>query len=349
MSSKEYVELMGVPGSPYTRKMLALMRYRRIPYRLLPTARYRSQDDQGRFRPRPEPKVGLLPTFYFTDESGVEYAACDSTPIVRQLELDYPGRETVPQNAVLEFFNYLIEDYADEWLTKAMFHYRWSYAPDIWKAGQILPRWGNTTGDEAALQEKAEKVTQHQISRLAYVGSNQITGAIIEDSFTRFLKALDKHLQLLPFILGKRPSSCDFAIYGQLTCMALFDPTPQALILKHSPRVYAWTETLEDLSGYELTTDDWLETESAPGTLLDLLSEIWRMYPDYLIANAAAIEQGEGEFECQIDGKLWQQSTFPYQAKCLKWIRECFHSLSKKHQEAVLTLCNKTGNERLIS
>jgi glutathione S-transferase len=348
VKSKEYIELKGVPGSPYTRKMLALLRYRRIPYRLLQRARFQIDADLERFPPRPQPKVELLPTFYFNDDDGAEIAVCDSTPVIRYLESSFEGRSVVPSNGALAFIDYLIEDYADEWLTKAMFHYRWSYPADIKKAGQMLPRWGNSTADEQLLKDKSQAISELQISRLSYVGSNSVTAETIEQSFLRFLKALDKHLQSFAFLLGARPSSCDFAILGQLTCMALFDPTPQALILEYSPRVYAWTETMEDLSGYELKDDDWITPTELPETLIELLGEIGRVYSPYLLANAQAHQKGEKHFQCQIDGRAWHQGTFPYQAKCLKWLRDLHSKLDAEGKAQITTLCNLTNNSSLL-
>lgn len=238
---KEPLELMGVPGSPYTRKMLALLRYRRIAYRLIPSSRHTSETDNGRFRERPQPHVALLPTFYALDDTGQEIAICDSTPLIREFEKTFSGRNVIPDNPALAFLDYLLEDYADEWLTKAMFHYRWSYEPDISKAGQILARWTNITSSDEAISGKSKYITDKQISRLSYVGSNEITCDTIEESFTRFIDLLNKHFCQMPFLLGERPSACDFAVYGQLTCLALFDPTPQGIILKRAPRVHAWT------------------------------------------------------------------------------------------------------------
>jgi glutathione S-transferase len=89
MAMTDPISLSGAPGSPYTRKMLAVLRYRRIPYRfLLPT--------NPRLRDLPRPKVQLLPTFYLPDEAGQLQAVTDSTPLIRRFEREYPGRSLIP-------------------------------------------------------------------------------------------------------------------------------------------------------------------------------------------------------------------------------------------------------------
>ena len=70
--SDTLLPVRGSPGSPYTRKMLAVLRFRRIPYRYLQSG----SDDL------PEPKVKLIPIFYFPDETGELVAEVDSTPII---------------------------------------------------------------------------------------------------------------------------------------------------------------------------------------------------------------------------------------------------------------------------
>jgi len=65
----------------------------------------------------------------------------DSTPILRRLEREYSGRAARPADPALAFLDSLLEDYGDEWLTKAMFHYRWAFDDDIARASAILPAW----------------------------------------------------------------------------------------------------------------------------------------------------------------------------------------------------------------
>lgn len=347
--TQEPLALMGVPGSPYTRKMLSLLRYRRIPYRLLPGGRHCAASDERRFPARPQPKVPLLPTFYLKDENGVEQAVCDSTPLIRRFEGQFQGRSVIPTSPGLAFINYLVEDYADEWLTKAMFHYRWTYAPDIQKASQMLPRWNNNTASEAEITEKSKAISTLQISRLCYVGSNKLTRATIENSFTRFLGLLDKHLNLNLFLLGSRPSSGDFAIYGQLTAMALFDPTPAQIIIQTAPRVYAWTESMEDLSGYESFPDDWLELANLPETLIGVMEEIGRLYLPYLQANNIAVLAGEPMLNTELDGRPWEQRSFPYQSKCLRWIKEQYRALPESEITLLRAQLQQTGIFELIA
>jgi glutathione S-transferase len=342
-------ELMGAPGSPYTRKMLGLMRYRHIPYRLERQSRAMSSEEDRHRKKRVEPKVHLLPTYYFKDENGDEIAVTDSSPLIRRFEKEYQGRSVIPGDPALAFIDMLLEDYGDEWLTKAMFHYRWHYAADIKKGGDILPRWGGISQPEDQCQAMGEFIRERQISRLSYVGSNEVTKPVIEASFKRLIHLLDKHLTDYPFLMGERPGSSDFAFYGQLTCLALFDPTPQAIILEECPRVYAWVEVVEELSGYQVFDEDWINIDSPPETLKNILAEVGRIYAPYLIANAQAVMDRANKLEMVLDGKPWEQNPFTYQAKCLQWLREAYAALDDKDRGRVDKVLDDTGVLQLFT
>lgn len=333
--------MMGAPGSPYTRKMRALLRYRRIPFRFV-------QQNSAEAQKLPRARVGLLPTFFLPDDSGEVVAVTDSTPLIRRFEGAFEGRSVIPPDPALRWLDELLEDYADEWLTKCMFHYRWYYDDDATKARRVLPHWAmiDVTDEQIAPVQKA--IGDRQIERLRVVGSNDVTAPVIEDSYRRFLRAFDAHLQTSRFLFGQRPAASDFGVLGQLTCLALFDPTPAALTLAESPRVYAWTEATEDLSGLEPSEDAWIGVQGFPDTLRDMLVEVGRFHVPFLIANSETLERGADEVDTEIAGQRWVQQPFPYQGKCLRWLRESYGELDATSRDTVSQLLAGTGCEALV-
>jgi glutathione S-transferase len=335
------VLLQGVPNSPYTRKMLALLRFRRIPYEFLigvpAAAGMGASMSMPAFRRDGlgAANVGLAPTFYWPDETGALQAAVDSTFIIRRLEREHAGRSVLPSDPVLAFIDYLLEEYADEWLTKSVMHFRWHHAGDIEKAGKILPLALDTQLAPEAAEHFTRMFTKRQTSRLHVVGSNDATKALIESSYVRFLELLSAHLQRSAFLMGARPGASDFAVFGQLTQLTQFDPTPMALALEHAPRVFAWVEHAEDLSGAACTEDDWVKRDSIPDTLLALLAEMGRTYVPVMLANERALDEGHDEVRTEVDGTTWVQNPFPYQRKCLAWVRDEYSNLSSSDRAAV--------------
>ena len=328
------IPFKGAPGSPYTRKMLALMRYRHIPYRYL----VGTHADTLGF---PKPAVELLPTFYLPNAQGEIQAVTDSSPLIRRLEKEMAGRGVIPKDPLLAFLDALLEDFADEWVTKAMFHYRWSFAPDIEKAGGTLPaHFVGINAPEAQLHALKVQFSERQISRLPVVGSNPTTAKLIESAYTRLVQLLDLHFREFPFLLGQRPSACDFAMYGQLSQLALVEPTSMALTLRLSPRVVAWVGWMEDLSGWESEqktepeskADAWISAQALPPSLMNLLSELSMGYVPLMIANAKALLNQSKQVQVQLKEGLWTQATVPYQGKCLRWLREQFLSLNSADQ-----------------
>ena len=88
--------------------------------------------------------------------------------------------------------------------------------------------------------------------------------------------------------------------------------------------------------------------EDQPASLRGLLAEIGRVYAPAQLANAAAVQAGEENWECQIDGATWTQPTFPYQAKCLRWTNERYQALSEADRARVDGLIRGTGVEAML-
>lgn len=340
------IKVFGAPASPYTQKMISILRYRHIAYEVF------MGDVPGRLS-RLEgiepPKPILLPTLLLEDESGKLKATTDTTPIIRRFENEYPDRKLLPEDPALSFINYLLEDFGDEWVTKYMMHYRWYFDKDADNASTILPLSDLAVNMPDEILKDAKKyVHDRQTGRLWVVGSNDTTADLIDSSYKRFLKLMDDHLSISKFLFGEKPSSADFAIYGQLTQLIGFDPTSREIAYDTALRLVSWQDVMADLSGHDVDNSHWTSLEESPTSLKEIMKEFGRMYVPALLANANAIIQGEETWETEIDGSVWKQRAFPYQAKCLKWIKEEFDALNENDQSRVKTFLDGTGCEILL-
>jgi glutathione S-transferase len=336
------VLITGSIGSPYTRKIRALARYRRIPYRFLAM---QSKEAAA----LPKPPLPLVPGVYLPEGDDGYTATSDTTFQLRTLEERYEGRSVIPSDPALAFLAYLVEDYADEWLTKPMFYYRWGVAADCENASNMLPLW-NLTVPDAAVEEFRRTFAVRQVDRLSGVvtGSLEACGPILEASYERLLGILREHFTTHRFVFGARPSAADFGLHGQLSQLVQVEPTSMALARARAPRVLAWVDVVEDLSGIEVTEADWTPRDSLPGSFRELLGEIGRTYAPFLVANAEAIAAGEAETHCEIDGQKYWQKAFPYQKKCLGWIQEEYGRLDGGDRAFVDGVLAGTGCEVLV-
>src|SRR3984957_5932420 len=176
------LKLVGGFGSPYSRKMRAVLRFRRIPFTWVMRG---SPDDVG----IPEVPVALIPVLVFPGDGGrADQGRIGSTVQIRRLEEMFPARSIIPNDPALAFLDALLEDYADEWLTKPMFHYRWKYAADIHKASHVLALDRNPLMSRETLAKAARFFAERQIERLLVVGSNDVTTPVIEASSRRLLR-----------------------------------------------------------------------------------------------------------------------------------------------------------------
>jgi len=364
------IKVFGNVGSPYTQKILSLLRYKNIPY----TVSWGDVVQNLSFLDIQPPKPVLLPTIVLKDKNGSDICKTDTTPIIRYLEDIYKDKSVIPNSSVLCFLNYLLEDFADEWTTKYMFHYRWYFNEDAENAKKMLVLQHKIDIDDESMNQFSDVIADRQINRLWVVGSNNDTANLIDQSYKRYLLLMENHLKHLPFMFGQRPSSSDFGLYGQLTQLVGFDPTPRNIAYKNSPRTVSWVNIMSDLSGlhdsggigeffgvkgnksdnksklnyFDDNDYGWIDIDNIPDSLIQIFNEVGKVYIPCLIANAKAYENGDEVWETNIDGSIWKQKTFPYQVKCLNWIKDEFNKLSANDKKTTLDLIGGSGCEDIL-
>ncbi len=320
--------LYGALGSPYSLKVRAVMRYRRIPHLWV-------HGHAATAAALKQVRAPVIPVVAYPD--GTHHN--DSTPLIYDLEARHDGRSIVPPDPAAAFLAHLIEDFADEWLTKAMFGYRWLEDIDQIQMSRWLAFDAMKGGGLETSQGFADMFRARQVGRMAIVGCTRENFPLIESTTRDVLAALEAHVTDAHFLFGTRPSLAEFGIYGQLSQLAT-DPTPDAMMRADFPYTYRWLSHIDDLSGID---GDW----DAPGAIRPVVKQILRVagqvYMPFLRANAAALGAGQETFAMEVDGLPYSQGVFKYQVKCLADLRARYAGLDPAVRAGIDPILEETG------
>jgi glutathione S-transferase len=323
--------VIGTIGSPYSMKLRAIMRYRRLPFDWIHRTPAIAAEVQDKL------KVMLLPILHIPWE---DRFLIDSTPIAYELERRHPERSILPNDPGLAFLAHLIEDMADEWVTKAMFLYRWEKPEDQKYSARWIIADNRTDLAGEAFEEAVQAILERQVSRMPLVGCTPENAPVIKESYWRVLRALDSHVRYGRYLFGSRPSLADFGLFGQLKTLAT-DTSPMLEMRAGVPMVEHWLRQVDDLSGIE---GEWAATPAdLPSATKVLLAIAGEIYLPFLAANAEAGGKGADRFELELMGKTYAQAPFGYQVKCLAWLREELQALPPASRAAIEPLLRETG------
>jgi glutathione S-transferase len=221
--------IFGSEMSPYSVKVRAFFRYKRIPHGWIP--RRADNDDEFRRYAR----LPLVPTVATPDGQGLQ----DSTPIMETLEVEFPERATHPPDPRLKFLSELLEEFGDEWGNKLMFHHRWFAEIDQLASAQTLARISMPYGDADEVAARAGFIRERMVGRTHFVGSSAANAPLISRYFLELIDLIEPHLAARPYLFGARPAFADFGIGAQLYECSV-DPTCGSMIRGRGPAVLDW-------------------------------------------------------------------------------------------------------------
>jgi glutathione S-transferase len=324
--------IFGAEVSPYSVKVRSYFRYKGIPHEWI-VRTPATQAEYARYA-----KLPLIPAVATPEGEGLQ----DSTPILESLERRFPEPSIHPSDPALAFLSALIEEFGDEWGNKWMFHYRWARPADQDSAGQRIARLVAPDAEGEAFAGTVAAVKERMVGRVWFVGSNEATAPLIEDSYRETVELVEAHLAERPYLFGRRPAFGDFGLWAQCyECWS--DPTPGAILRERGPAVVAWVERMLDPKP-EGAFEAWSALEPTLAPLLE--RQVARLFLPWSDANARAVAEGRDEFQLELGGRPWTQKPQKYHAKSLQALRARYRAVADR--TALDPVLARTGCRRWL-
>ena len=316
------MQLFGMEVSPYAVKVRALLRYKGIAHQWIP----RSRRYESAFRAKA--KLPLIPLLVIDEE-----AFQDSTPILDMLEQRYPTNSISLADASMNWLSRALEEAADEWAVKPMFHYRWQYEADRINAGLRIARASVDPGTDPA--PFAGMISTHLMTRLPTLGCTDSNKSVLESYVIEGAALINKHMQSRAYLFGGQLTYADLG----LACMyyqMMSDPTPRALLQPYT--------ALQDWVMRCMNPTDQGETESM-STLLPTLQpilthELEHHYLPWAQANTNAFTAEQADFSCALGSSAapYSQPTQKYSVKSFAQLHDAWKALTAEQQQTLLDI-----------
>ncbi len=324
MSSETKYIVIGAEESPYSVKVRSYLRYKELP------CEWRNRSEAAELYAK-HARLPLIPLVITPQQQGLQ----DSTPIIEEIEARHPQPSIYPSDPVARFVSQVLEEFADEWGNKWMFHYRWAREADQLACAGRLASLNAPQADDAELERLTEQIRNRMVDRVWFVGSSPQTAHLIEASFKDFLELFDAHLAQRPFVFGERPSFADFALWGQLyNCHR--DPTPRGIIEIRAPHTRNWIERMQapQASG---DFEDW---QSLAETLTPILADqVGGLFLPWSVANAQALSRGDEEFTVTLSSGEWTQKPQKYHARSLHALQQKYAAVDTPRTKHLMQAC----------
>lgn len=327
-------KLHGFLMSPFSMKLRAYMRYRRIPFQWCNNL---GADEIARTKV----KTYMVPVIEYPDGTFEN----DSTPIIDKFEAKLSERRTDPENEADAFLAYLIEDFADEWLLWPFFMHRWRLEADQKHNSQWILYEG-MKGDISndGFKTMSEFWASRQIDLVKKICGSPDYDDMIDDSLQTFLGIMEKAVTNGLFFFGSRPSRAEIAIYGILS-QEIQDLTASAFMRNKYNFTMRWVSIIDDLSGVEgewqpLSTDQEKLMSSPVAEILKLSA---KYHLPLLLANEEALANGEETFSFDIDGTDFKRISHDRHSICLPELRRRYAALSDESKAALKTVLGESG------